>query len=116
MLRFVWVAPAIAVGYAVIAYGFVTVGCMPPFADVDFFGVAVTVFLLLALTVAALILIVLALLNALRALRTAHERPLGQALLPRRGWIAAAAVFLAVAAFAGVAWLGVMLFQMPCAA
>jgi hypothetical protein len=63
-------APAIAVGYAAIAYTLVSMGCMPLFSDVDFFGVRVTMFLLAALSGAALVLIVLACLNSLRVLRT----------------------------------------------
>src|SRR5256885_17178529 len=50
-------APAIALVYAAVAYTFVTLGCMPLFSDVDFFGVRVTMFLLAALTGAALVLI-----------------------------------------------------------
>ncbi|MFL6624135.1 MAG: hypothetical protein ACJ8J7_00905 [Sulfurifustaceae bacterium] len=115
MSRFVWAAPVIAAGYSVIAYGVVTVGCTPPFEEVDFFGAPVTVFLLLALTVAALILIVLALLQTLRVLRVVQERYTGEASNARRR-LAVAAACLAVAAFAAVASLGALLFQMKCPA
>lgn len=86
---------------------------MPPFSDVDFFGVPVTVFLLLALTVAALILIVFAGMNALRVLRVLRRRHRGGESLARRG-LGAAAVLLALIAFAITAWLGLLFFHTPC--
>lgn len=112
-LRVALSAPAVAVAYAAIAYAVVTTGCMPPFADVDFFGVPVTVFLLLALTVAALILIIFAAMNALRVLRVLRRRHRGGESLTRRG-LGAAAVLLALMAFVVTAWLGLLFFHSHC--
>jgi hypothetical protein len=53
-------APLVLIAYAILAFGVFRLGCAPAFADVDFFGVGVTVFLLGALTVAALVLILFA--------------------------------------------------------
>lgn len=106
-------APAVAAAYAAIAYSVVTTGCIPPFSDVDFFGVPVTDFLLLALTVAALILIIFAGMNALRVLRVLRRRHRGGESLTRRG-LGVAAVLLAVTAFAITAWLGVLFFHTSC--
>jgi hypothetical protein len=106
-------APAIAVVYAGIAYGFVTIGCIPAFSDVDFFGVRVTLFLLMALTVAALTLIVFACLHSLRVLRAIRRRHRGDDG-PMDAGLRMAAVLIASAAFAGTAWLGWILLWAPC--
>ena len=107
-------APAITVVYAAIAYVFVTIGCMPPFSQVDFFGVHVTLFLLAALTGASLILILLAYLNSLRVLRAlrrhreASERRYGSL------YLGAAAVVLAATAFVATTWMGWIFWQALC--
>jgi len=106
-------APAIAVVYAGIAYGFVTIGCIPAFSDVDFFGVRVTLFLLAALTVAALILIVLACLHAMRVLRAIRLRHRGVERPQDRG-LRVAVVAIALAAFAGTVWMGSIFLWAPC--
>lgn len=114
LVRVLGNAPALALGYALIAYGVITTGCTPPFADVDFFGVNVTVFLLLALTVAALILIVFAAMNAIRVLRVLRKRHRGEEFRGHRGF-GALAVLLALVAFAVTAWLGWLFLITPCA-
>ncbi len=103
-------APAVAVGYAAIALLVVRTGCTPPFLDTEVFGVPVTFFLLLALTVTALILILFAGLHAWRTLRVLQRRQRGE-----RRAAGVAGIGLAVAAFLAVAWLGALLLRMPCA-
>jgi hypothetical protein len=107
-------APAITVGYAVIAYVFVTIGCTPPFSEVDFFGVRVTLFLLTALTVAALILIVFAYLNTLRVLRVLRRRYRESG--ERRGslQLGVAAVVLALTAFGATSWMAWIFWRALC--
>lgn len=107
-------APAVALGFALIAYVIVRTGCSAPFVDTDFFGVPVTVFLLLALTVTALILIVFAGLNAWRAYRVLRRRRRGGDDLSARRRIGIAAVSLSVAAFMATAWLGAVFLMTPC--
>lgn len=107
-------APAVALGYAVIALLIVRVGCTPPFLDTDVYGVPVTFFLLLALTVTALILILFAALHAWRTLRVLQRRRRGGDFSTRQK-VGVAGVLLAIAAFAAVAWLGLVLLGMPCA-
>ena len=84
------------------------------FSEVDFFGVRVTLFLLAALTAAALILILLAYLNSLRVLRVlrrhreAGERRYGSLHL------GAAAVVLALTAFVATTWMGWIFWRALC--
>ncbi len=106
-------APAIAVVYAAVAYVLVTIGCIPMFSDVDFFGVRVTLFLLAALTVAALVLIVFAGLHSLRVLRAIRRRHRGGDR-PTDFRLRVAAVLIAFAAFAGTAWMGWIFLSTPC--
>lgn len=113
-LRVAMNAPAVAVAYAAIALIVTRIGCTPPFADVDFFGVPVTVFLLLALTLAALTLIVFAGLHAWRTFRVLRRRRSGVDFFARRG-LSAGGVALALAAFAATVWLGIYLLRAPCA-
>lgn len=113
-LRIAMSAPAVAVAYAAIALLVTRIGCTPPFADVDFFGAPVTVFLLLALTLAALMLIVFAGVHAWRTFRVPRRRRSGADFNARRG-LSAGAVALALAAFAASIWLGIYLLRAPCA-
>ena len=106
-------APFVGVAYGVIAYAVTVVGCMPAFEDADFFGVRVTVFLLLALTVAALILILFAGWNVWRACRALQRRRRSHGFDARFGWGALGAAMV-VAAFAGTAWAGVSFLLAPC--
>jgi hypothetical protein len=107
-------APAIALVYAAVAYTFVTLGCMPLFSDVDFFGVRVTMFLLAALTGAALVLIVLACLNSLRVLRALRRRYRAEEQDRAFLGFGAAAVILAMTAFAGTVWMAWIFFWTTC--
>lgn len=104
-------APAVAAGYAAIALAVVRVGCTPPFLDTEVFGVPAASFLLLALTVSALILIVLAGMHAWRSLRLLRRR---RGAVPAAARLATGGVALAAAAFAATAWLGTALMHMPC--
>lgn len=106
-------APAVFLAYAVLAYAVVATGCAPAFVDVEFFGVKVSLFLLLALTSAALILIIFACLSSLRVLRVLRRRHRGEQYRSERG-LGAAAVVIAFTAFAGTAWLGWVFFRTPC--
>ena len=63
--------PIIAAGYYVIGYAVRYVGCLPTYIDAEFAGIPVAQFLLLALTVAALILCVFAMLAGWRTYRQA---------------------------------------------
>lgn len=111
-LRAVATAPAVAVGFAVLALLVVRTGCSPPYADTDFFGVPVTLFLLLALTATALILIVFAGINAWRTWRVLRRRRRSSdEAATRVGFIG---VILAVLAFAFASWLGITLLLTPC--
>ena len=105
-------APAVAVTYAVIAWLVVRTGCSPPFVDTEVFGVPVTLFLLLALTVAALILIVFAGINAWRAWRVLRRRRrTGDEIASRLGL---ASLVLALVTLAVTAWMGALFVLMPC--
>lgn len=112
-LRIAVNAPAVAFVYAAIAALIVRTGCTPPFLDTEVFGVPVTLFLLLALTVTALILILFAALHAWRTLRVLQRRRRGGDL-PVRLRLGVLGVVLAAAAFALVAWLGAVFLRMPC--
>ncbi|MBI3897089.1 MAG: hypothetical protein HY308_02200 [Gammaproteobacteria bacterium] len=105
-------APAVAAIYWLITFLVELVGCMPAFADVDFFGVRVTVFLLIALTFAALILIIFAALQAVRVFRVAARRRHRDGLDPRLG--VALAIVLALISFAVTVWVGYAVLRAPC--
>jgi len=111
-LRAAATAPAVAIGYALIAFAVARVGCQPPFLDTEVFGVPATAFLLLALTVTALILIMFAGLNAWRTLRVVRRRP--RAFDARARTVAGVGLVLAAIALAATAWIGVTLLQTPC--
>ncbi|HEX7045655.1 MAG TPA: hypothetical protein VF203_13695 [Burkholderiales bacterium] len=111
-LRAAAAAPAVAIGYALIALLVTRVGCQPPFVDTEVFGVPATAFLLLALTVSALILIMFAALNAWRTLRVLRRRR--RAFDARARAIAVLGIALAALALAATAWIGVTLLQTPC--
>lgn len=111
-LRAAALAPAVAIGFAALALLVVRTGCSPPFADADFFGVPVTLFLLLALTATALILIVFAGINAWRTWRVLRRRRRsGDEVAARVGLVG---VVLAFLAFVVTGWLGVVFLLMPC--
>lgn len=59
-------APAVWFVYTVLAAAVVSVGCTPEFAEAEFRGIKVTLFLLGALTLTAVILIVLSVLAGMR--------------------------------------------------
>jgi len=107
-------APVVAVAYAVIALLVTMTGCLPPFIYADFFGVPVTFFLLLALTGAALILIVFAGLHAWRTYRVLYRRRRRAADWSVRRGLNAMAVVLALLALAATAWLGTYFLRTPC--
>lgn len=66
-------APLVALGYTACGYAVRSVGCLPQFVDSEVFGLPVVLFLLAALTVAALTLAVFAGLGAVRQLRVARR-------------------------------------------
>lgn len=104
-------APLVAAVYALVAYSIFRLGCTPPFVDVDFFGVPVTVFLLAALTLAALVLIAFAGLHLPRALKAlAHPAPSPGR---RAAWLLLGGL-LAAAAFLLAGALGLALLNTPC--
>lgn len=112
---FIWAVlspPAVGLTYWIIAFSVVTVGCAPPFADTDFFGVPVILFLLSALSFAALVLVLFAGLHALRALRARAQRRQRDRMERRIG--AVLIVLLALTVFAVTAWFGLGFVLTPC--
>lgn len=107
-------APLVALGFAACAYTIHTVGCLPQFADAEFFGVPVKQFLLAALAVAALTLIVFAGLAAGRQLRVARRlrRSVDAATRVRR-W-SVVGIALSVMALPIVAVLGLKFLAAAC--
>jgi len=92
--------PLVGVGYYVIALAVRYIGCLPAYADADFAGIPVAQFLLLALTLAALVLTVFA---ALAGFRLYHQSARARSGNVRKagGW-GLAGIALAAAAFAGI--------------
>lgn len=103
-------APLVLVAQALLAFAVFRLGCLPAFEDVDFFGVPVTVFLLAALTLAALVLIVFAGLHLPRALARADA---GQTPGGRAGWLVLGLLLAIVSFLLAGAW-GYALLVTPC--
>lgn len=91
--------PLVGVGYYVITLAVRYIGCLPAYADADFAGIPVAQFLLLALTLAALVLTVFAALAGFRLYRQSARARSGNAR--KAGW-GLAGMALAAAAFAGI--------------
>ena len=92
--------PLVGLGYYVIALVMRYIGCLPAYVDTDFAGIPVAQFLLLALTLAALVLTVFAALAGLRLYRQSARARGGSAREAGRWGIAGIA--LAAATFAGI--------------
>lgn len=92
--------PLVGVGYYVIALAVRYIGCLPTYADADFAGIPVAQFLLLALTLAALVLTVFAALAGFRLYRqSARAR---SSNVRKAGTWGLAGIALAAVAFAGI--------------
>lgn len=105
-------APLVLAAYAILAFGVFRLGCAPAFEDVDFFGVPVTVFLLGALTLAALVLILFAGLHLPRVLRRA-ETTVGQTPARRTALILLGATLVVASFLLAGAW-GMLLLNTSC--
>jgi hypothetical protein len=92
--------PLVGVGYYVIALAVRYIGCLPAYADADFAGIPVAQFLLLALTLAALVLTVFAALAGFRLHRQSARARSSSARKAGRWGLAGIA--LAAAAFAAI--------------
>lgn len=92
--------PLVGVGYYVVALAVRYIGCLPAYADADFAGIPVAQFLLLALTLAALVLTVFAALAGFRLYRQS-ARARSSNVRKAGGW-GLVGIALAAAAFAGI--------------
>lgn len=92
--------PIIAAAYYALAYAVRYIGCLPAYSDVEFAGIPVAQFLLLALTGAALLLCVFAMLAGFRFYRQASaSRASSERKAGRWGLLG---IFLGAAAFAAI--------------
>lgn len=89
--------PLVGLGYYVIALVVRYIGCLPAYVDADFAGIPVAQFLLLALTLAALVLTVFAALAGLRLYRLSARARSGSAR--KAGHWGLAGIALAAATF-----------------
>lgn len=92
--------PLVGLGYYVIALAVRYIGCLPAYADADFAGIPVAQFLLLALTLAALVLTVFAALAGLRLYRQSARARASSAR--KAGHWGLAGIALAAVTFAGI--------------
>lgn len=112
---FIWAVlspPVVGLTYWLLAFSVVTVGCLPSFADTDFFGVPVILFLLAALSLAALVLVLFAGLHAFRALRARVQRRQRDRVERQVGTILI--ILLTIAVFVVTAWLSLGFLFTPC--
>lgn len=105
-------APLVLAVHAVLAFAVFRLGCTPAFEDVDFFGVPVSVFLLAALTVAALVLILFAGLHLPRAIRQADAAT--RRTPGRRTVLILVSVALVIVSFLLAGAWGAALLGAPC--
>lgn len=101
--------PVVAAGYYVIGYAVRYVSCLPTYSDAEFADIPVTQFLLLALTGAALILTVFAMLAGFRLYRQsirARANPGRQAMRWGLAGIALGALSFAAIAAGAMPLLG----------
>ncbi len=104
--------PLVGIGYYVIALAVRYIGCLPTYADADFAGIPVAQFLLLAVTLAALVLTVFAALAGFRLYRhSAHAR--SSSVRKAGGW-GLAGIALAAAAFAAIVAGALPLLRATC--
>lgn len=93
--------PIVALAYYLVAIGVRYVGCLPTYVDAEYAGIPVAQFLLYALTLAALMLTVFAMLAGFRIYRqSARARANAASKTARWGLIGIA---LGAAAFAAIA-------------
>ncbi len=102
--------PLVCFFYFLLAYAIRVLGCTPAFADTDFLGINVTVFLLAAITVAALVLIVF---NGVAAARARRSTAMS-AVASKLPYFHVLILALPMLAFAVTLGGGVMFLRSPC--